>query len=236
MRQLSENDAEGSANTCLLREHFMHGPYLCMSFEKLSSSLRDVGKLSLDKVLAYSKQLLVALRFLHDVVGLVHCDVKPDNLLLRHDRLAVKLCDFGTARMVDAQDLQATDELQPLFYRAPEIFVGAPRGRKIDMWSAGCTIYEFITGRILFRSCTTHKEVVEQIMKLRGLGVRALSFLGLASPCFAPLGSATVLLFWGHAHSQRTHAAISAREGSLDDSIFQQQGFSSRGWQANGGG
>jgi len=169
MRQLAEQDADGSSNTCLLREHFMHGPYLCMAFEKLSSSLRDIGKLSIDKVLAYSRQLLSALRFLHDVVGLVHCDVKPDNLLLRHDRLAVKLCDFGTARMIDAPDLQATDELQPLFYRAPEVFVGAPRGRKIDVWSAGCTIYEFIAGRILFRSCNTHKEVVEQIMKLRGL-------------------------------------------------------------------
>mmetsp|Transcript_19094 Transcript_19094/g.44647 ORF Transcript_19094/g.44647 Transcript_19094/m.44647 type:complete len:591 (-) Transcript_19094:81-1853(-) len=168
MQQLADQDAEGSSNACLLREHFMHGPHLCMAFEKLSGSLRDIGKLSLDKVLAYSRQLLLALRFLHDVVGLVHCDVKPDNLLLRHDRLAVKLCDFGTARMVDAPDLQATDELQPLFYRAPEVFVGAPRGRKIDVWSAGCTIYELTVGRILFRSCNTHREVVEQMMKLRG--------------------------------------------------------------------
>ena len=48
----------------------------------------------------FGKQIMRALRYLHDVVGIVHCDVKPDNLLLRWDGLAVKLCDFGCARQL----------------------------------------------------------------------------------------------------------------------------------------
>jgi len=169
-KQLEDKDPEGSSQVAMLRDHFIHKvgevEHLCMSFEKLESNLRSVGKQPLDKVLKFSKQILVALRFLHDVVGLVHCDIKPDNLLLRWDGLSVKLCDFGTARTLE--ELQAVDELQPLFYRAPEVFLGATRGRKIDLWSAGCTFYELAVGRILFRSCNTHREVVEKSMQLCG--------------------------------------------------------------------
>eukprot|EP00434_Breviolum_minutum_P016293 symbB.v1.2.014357.t1/scaffold1049.1/size141829/4 len=107
-----------------------------------------------------------ALRYLHDVVQIVHCDVKPDNLLLRWDGLAVKLCDFGTAR--PSPELQSQDELQPLFYRAPEVILGCTRGRKIDVWSAAFTIYELIVGRIYLRNCHTPREVLEEIMQLRG--------------------------------------------------------------------
>jgi len=167
---LADRDAEGSAQLAMLRDHFVlrlgEVEHLCMAFEKLESNLRTAGKQPLNKVLKFSKQILVGLRYLHDVVGLVHCDVKPDNLLLRWDGLSVKLCDFGTARL--PADLQTIDELQPLFYRAPEVFLGATRGRKIDMWSAGCTIYELVVGRILFRACTTHREVVEKMMQLCG--------------------------------------------------------------------
>lgn len=166
VRKFLERDSEAAENICQLKEHFMHNDYLCMVFEKLQANLRSLGQLPLDKVLSYSKQMLLSLRYLHDTVGLVHCDIKPDNLLLRHDGLAVKLCDFGTAR--PSADLQLVDELQPLFYRAPEVFVGATRGRKIDIWSAGCTIYELIVGRVLFRSCNNHREVLEKMMKLCG--------------------------------------------------------------------
>merc|ERR1712125_138172 len=92
-----------------------------------------------------------------------------DNLMLRHDQKAVKLCDFGTARFaMTSTELQALDELQPLFYRAPEVFMGAPRGRKIDIWSMGCTVYEMAVGKIMFRSCLTNREVVERMMQLFG--------------------------------------------------------------------
>merc|ERR1712176_1646990 len=80
--------------------------------------------------------------------------------------MAVKLCDFGTAAY--PSQLQAEDQLQPLFYRAPEVYLGSTRGRKIDMWSAGLVIYELVTGRILFRSCNTEREVMEKIMTIRG--------------------------------------------------------------------
>jgi len=166
LKRLAPEDEEGSFNVLNIREHFMYGDYLCMAFEKLQANLRTIGKQPLSKVIAFTKQMLLGLRFLHDVGGLAHCDVKPDNLLLRYDGKAVKLCDFGTAR--PPVDLQTMDELQPLFYRAPEVFIGAPRGRKIDIWSAGCTIYELVVGRVFFRSCNTPREVLERIMQFCG--------------------------------------------------------------------
>ncbi|CAE8696216.1 unnamed protein product, partial [Polarella glacialis] len=171
-KQLSEQDPEGAAHVALLRGAFIHKAtspagdpleYLCMSFEKLESNLRSVGRQPLDKCLRFSKQIFRALRFLHDTVGIVHCDVKPDNLLMRWDGQAVKLADFGTART--SPEIQAVDELQPLFYRAPEVFIGATRGRKIDVWSAALTVYELVVGRILFRNCHNAREVLETTMQ-----------------------------------------------------------------------
>eukprot|EP00929_Paragymnodinium_shiwhaense_P112107 TRINITY_DN80364_c0_g1_i1.p1 TRINITY_DN80364_c0_g1~~TRINITY_DN80364_c0_g1_i1.p1 ORF type:complete len:561 (-),score=105.77 TRINITY_DN80364_c0_g1_i1:54-1736(-) len=166
LKSLRDVDPEGCDQLMMLREHFMHGQHLMMTFEKLEGNLRSAGKQPLDKAISYAKQILCSLRFLHDTAGVVHCDVKPDNLLMRWDGLAVKLADFGAARTPDL--LQVTDDLQPLYYRAPEVLIGATRGRKIDLWSAGCTIYEMIVGRIWMQSCTTLREVMEHVMKNRG--------------------------------------------------------------------
>lgn len=187
--ELAGKDPEGSAHVSTLLDSFVHRPdpaaeneHLCMVFEKLEQNMRSVGKQPLKKVLQFSKQIMLALRYLHEHVGIVHCDVKPDNMLLRWDGLAVKLCDFGTART--PADIQTEDELQPLFYRAPEVFLGATRGRKIDIWSAGFTIYELVLGRIFFRACTTHREVVEKLMMLCGPIPKSVRDNGRLTPAY----------------------------------------------------
>eukprot|EP00927_Polykrikos_kofoidii_P023670 TRINITY_DN21725_c0_g1_i1.p1 TRINITY_DN21725_c0_g1~~TRINITY_DN21725_c0_g1_i1.p1 ORF type:complete len:592 (-),score=122.69 TRINITY_DN21725_c0_g1_i1:142-1710(-) len=187
IKEIAEKDPEGSGQVLTLREHFMHGDHLMMAFEKLEENLRVAGRQTLDQAVAFAKQILFALRFLHDQVGLVHCDVKPDNLLMRWDGQSIKLTDLGASRY--PSDLMATDDLQPLFYRAPEVLLGAPRGRKIDLWSTGCTIYEMIVGRPLLRSCTTLREVMESIMKLRGAPPESMRNAGrLTRLYFSPLG------------------------------------------------
>eukprot|EP00931_Biecheleriopsis_adriatica_P115684 TRINITY_DN91450_c0_g1_i1.p1 TRINITY_DN91450_c0_g1~~TRINITY_DN91450_c0_g1_i1.p1 ORF type:complete len:526 (+),score=136.60 TRINITY_DN91450_c0_g1_i1:37-1578(+) len=188
--ELSEQDAESAAHLALVRDTFVHKvsspagdrEHLCMAFEKLESNLRSAGRQPLDKALQFSKQIMRALRFLHDLVGIVHCDVKPDNLLLRWDGLAVKLCDFGTART--SAEIQAQDELQPLFYRAPEVFLGCTRGRKIDVWSAALTIYELVVGRILFRNCHTPREVLQHTWEIRGPAPAEMRTQGRLSPAY----------------------------------------------------
>jgi serine/threonine-protein kinase SRPK3 len=61
----------------------------------------------------------------------------------------IKLTDFGT--MINFTDTKST--FQTRYYRSPEIILGLDFNEKIDLWSLGCTIYELVTGKILFYTC-----------------------------------------------------------------------------------
>ena len=61
----------------------------------------------------------------------------------------VKLTDLGT--MIKFNKTGST--IQTRYYRAPEIILGLDFNEKIDLWSLGCTIYELVTGKILFYTC-----------------------------------------------------------------------------------
>jgi len=70
--------------------------------------------------------MFVALRHMQNC-QVVHCDLKPDNILVSADKKTIKLCDFGTA--VDKRDvMERTEYLVSRFYRAPEIILGMDIG------------------------------------------------------------------------------------------------------------
>lgn len=90
-------------------------------------------------------QIAGALSALH-AKGIVHCDVKPGNIVITHDRVA-KLADFGAAYRVDGSETITPNgpiSLTP-FYAAPEAFRGAPE-RASDVFSLGATLYSLVTG------------------------------------------------------------------------------------------
>jgi hypothetical protein len=80
-------------------------------------------------------------------------DLKKENklkhLMTMFANPVVKLTDFGT--MVHFNDEKYT--IQTRYYRSPEIILGLNYNEKIDLWSLGCTIYELVTGKILFYTC-----------------------------------------------------------------------------------
>ena len=97
-------------------------------------------------------QLLDALDFLHGECGIMHTDIKPENILLvpgsNPTRPAIKLVDFGNACQVSEQKAKA---IQTREYRSPEAILGAwPYTTAVDMWSVGALIFELLTGEILF--------------------------------------------------------------------------------------
>jgi serine/threonine-protein kinase PRP4 len=117
-----------------------------MVMEPLSMNLREVLKkfgknvgLHIKAVRSYTQQLLLALKLLKKC-GILHADIKPDNILVNDSNLVLKLCDFGSASLIT--DNEITPYLVSRFYRAPEIILGLSYDYGIDMWSAGCTIYE----------------------------------------------------------------------------------------------
>jgi dual specificity tyrosine-phosphorylation-regulated kinase 2/3/4 len=79
---------------------------------------------------------------------IVHCDLKPENVLLRRpNKSQIKLIDFGSSCF--EQERYYT-YIQSRFYRAPEIMLGIQYTRAIDMWSYGCIVYECFCGIPLF--------------------------------------------------------------------------------------
>uniref|UniRef100_A0A7N0ZS22 Protein kinase domain-containing protein n=1 Tax=Kalanchoe fedtschenkoi TaxID=63787 RepID=A0A7N0ZS22_KALFE len=99
--------------------------------------------------------------------GVLHCDIKPDNMLVNESKDVLKLCDFGNARFAGKNEL--TPYLVSRFYWAPEItrFLGLQYDHPVDIWSIGCCWYEFYTGKVLFPGVTNH-DMLRLHMELKG--------------------------------------------------------------------
>ncbi|EAT39652.1 AAEL008556-PB [Aedes aegypti] len=171
LKKLNDTDPEDRYHCLRLFRHFFHKQHLCMVLEPLSMNLREVLKkygknvgLHIKAVRSYTQQLLLALKLLKKS-NILHADIKPDNILVNDNNLVLKLCDFGSASSVADNDI--TPYLVSRFYRAPEIILGLPYDYGIDMWSAGCTIYELYTGKILF-SGKSNNQMLKFFMDLKG--------------------------------------------------------------------
>ena len=119
--------------------------------------------LSLDLVRKQATQLFLALSHLRKH-KIIHADIKPDNILVSIDGITLKLCDFGTAFPVEETSL--VEYLVSRYYRAPEVIVGYPYETQIDMWSAGCTLFEAFTGNFLFSGANNNEMLRLQIQTM----------------------------------------------------------------------
>ncbi|XP_022649203.1 serine/threonine-protein kinase D3-like isoform X1 [Varroa destructor] len=95
-------------------------------------------------------QILVALRHLHSR-NIVHCDLKPENVLLSTDSPfpQLKLCDFGFARIIGEKSFRKSVVGTPA-YLAPEVLRNKGYNRLLDMWSVGVIIYVTLSGTFPF--------------------------------------------------------------------------------------
>ncbi|XP_050073697.1 serine/threonine-protein kinase PRP4 homolog isoform X2 [Anopheles maculipalpis] len=171
LKKLNDADPTDRYHCLRLYRHFFHKQHLCMVLEPLSMNLREVLKkygknvgLHIKAVRSYTQQLLLALKLLKKT-GILHADIKPDNILVNENNLVLKLCDFGSASSIT--DNEITPYLVSRFYRAPEIILGLSYDYGIDMWSAGCSIYELYTGKILF-SGQSNNQMLKYFMDLKG--------------------------------------------------------------------
>ncbi|XP_055274547.1 MAPK/MAK/MRK overlapping kinase isoform X3 [Moschus berezovskii] len=103
--------------------------------------------LSEKKITHYMYQLCKSLDHMHRN-GIFHRDVKPENILVKQDVL--KLGDFGSCRSVYSKQPH-TEYISTRWYRAPEcLLTDGFYGFKMDLWSAGCVLYEMASLQPLF--------------------------------------------------------------------------------------
>ncbi len=124
------------------------GPYYVAELvegESLAECLRR-GSLSPGEACEIAEGLCQALAGAHEQ-GIVHCDVKPANVLIATDGRRVKVGDFGVARLAEgtSQQPSATVAGTPR-YMSPEQARGRPTGPPTDVYSAGVVLYEMLAG------------------------------------------------------------------------------------------
>uniref|UniRef100_A0A7S4RVI8 Protein kinase domain-containing protein n=1 Tax=Alexandrium monilatum TaxID=311494 RepID=A0A7S4RVI8_9DINO len=99
---------------------------------------------SREKTLSTARQVLSALTYIHDVAGVVHCDVKPENFIFSTSvSQTLKLIDFGSAMTVDVASKDASGTLG---FCAPEVFTNGCSCAS-DVFSAGIIIFNALTGQ-----------------------------------------------------------------------------------------
>lgn len=118
----------------------------------------------------YAYQLLRSLGYIHSV-GVCHRDIKPQNLLLNPETGILKLCDFGSAKMLVKGEPNVS-YICSRYYRAPELIFGATNyTTAIDIWSAGCVLAELLLGQPIFPGESGVDQLVE-IIKVLGTPTR----------------------------------------------------------------
>ncbi len=99
--------------------------------------------------LYFTVQILRALQHAHDK-GIVHRDVKPQNIMLLRDG-TIKVTDFGIARFSRSEERTITDKaIGSVHYISPEQAKGEPTDEKADLYSVGVLMYEMLTGCLPF--------------------------------------------------------------------------------------
>jgi serine/threonine-protein kinase len=130
-------------------------PYLVM--ENLDAepleAIAERGPLPVDTIATIGAQMAAALAALH-ASGVVHCDVKPDNVVVLDRRLPVgwrkiKVVDFGVSRLIDAPPLPDGAIAGTPWCMAPEQWRGSPCPAS-DVYALGCTLYLLVTGETPF--------------------------------------------------------------------------------------
>ncbi|MFJ3957333.1 Stk1 family PASTA domain-containing Ser/Thr kinase [Arthrobacter sp. NPDC090010] len=133
----------------------VRAPYIVMEIvvgHSLKELLKD-GQVSVDLAIDYTLGVLAALEYSHKA-GIVHRDIKPGNAMVVADTGNVKVMDFGIARALtdsSATMTQTQAVVGTAQYLSPEQALGETVDARSDLYSAGCLLYELLTGRPPFQ-------------------------------------------------------------------------------------
>ncbi|KAF8163096.1 hypothetical protein B0H34DRAFT_307783 [Crassisporium funariophilum] len=163
-------DADEKHHVIKMTEHFYFRNHLCIAMELLSINLYELIKangfvgFTTALIRRFTSQMLMSLSLMRHH-RIVHCDLKPENVLLRHPaKSAIKVIDFGSSCL---EHEKIYTYIQSRFYRSPEVILGMSYSMAIDMWSLGCILAELYTGFPIFPG-ENEQEQLSCIMEVLG--------------------------------------------------------------------
>ncbi|KAK7466914.1 serine/threonine protein kinase, CMGC, dual-specificity [Stygiomarasmius scandens] len=164
-------DADEKHHVIKMTEHFYFRNHLCIAMELLSINLYELIKangfvgFTTALIRRFTSQMLLSLSLMRHH-RIVHCDLKPENVLLRHPaKSAIKVIDFGSSCF---EHEKIYTYIQSRFYRSPEVILGMNYHMAIDMWSLGCILAELYTGFPIFPG-ENEQEQLSCIMEVLGI-------------------------------------------------------------------
>ncbi|KAI0781247.1 hypothetical protein BD413DRAFT_462400 [Trametes elegans] len=171
LENLRKWDAEEKHHVLKMTEHFYFRGHLCIATELLSINLYELIKannfhgFTTALIRRFTNQMLQSLALMRHH-RIVHCDLKPENVLLRHPaKSAIKVIDFGSSCF---EHEKIYTYIQSRFYRSPEVILGMNYHMAIDMWSLGCIMAELYTGFPIFPG-ENEQEQLACIMEVLGV-------------------------------------------------------------------
>ena len=131
--------------------------YFLMDFIKgkeLFDVIRDIGLLNKSQTQFYGASIMLAVQYLHER-KFIYRDIKPENIMVLGNGY-IKLIDFGTAKAI-------TERTKTIIgtphYMAPEVILGEGYSFRVDFWSIGICMYEFMCGGVPFGE--NHEEAMD---------------------------------------------------------------------------
>lgn len=163
-----------------MMDSFKFRNHVCATFEILGQNLYEYSRslhyrpLPLHQLKGIAQQMFTALQFCHEKKRVIHCDMKPENVLLvsKNNKNCIRVIDFGSSCFVGRQKYEY---IQSRFYRAPEVILGQKYGPPMDIWSVGCILCELESGRPIFPG-DDENEQIRLFLEVLGLPPRYLLY------------------------------------------------------------
>lgn len=196
--------------------------YLSMEYAPLGdlskyTSALESRKLPTERALAFLKQTLEAVEFVH-ATGVLHRDLRPENILVVNDN-DIRLADFGLALLpgddVDPQDLK--NGVGSLDYLAPEVLQGIRYDNRSDLYSVGVSFYELMTGKHPFADAP----LADQLEVRRDTHLKPLREIAGDIPANVASVVMKLLSFDANARFQSAAEALAALDAKIEDGLPQ---------------
>ena len=160
-------------NICKVNNLYLTDSYIGIKMDysgiALSKYIKNTYNISLDIIKNIIYKLCICLIEMHNN-WIIHCDIKPDNILIDDDN-NIKLIDFGLSKFIVDDSLKDIyTEIQTIWYRAPEQILGIDLNTyKIDVWSVGIIFFELLINSCGVINAYDNNVALRNILYLIGL-------------------------------------------------------------------